>query len=140
MPKNKSYEDLQVWHKSIALCKQIYVITRSFPREEVYGLTSQMRRCAVSIASNIAEGCSRNNKGEFRHFLGIASGSAAELKTQLIIACEIELLTKDAANPLIEKTDEIERMLTGLTKSLERKPSPPYSQLATRPSQLEPME
>jgi four helix bundle protein len=96
-----------------------------------------MRRCAVSIASNIAEGCSRNNIKEFKQFLAIVAGSAAELKTQLIISREIGFLSQEKSELLIESTDEIERMLTGLSKSLERKP---HSQLATRNSQLETTE
>jgi four helix bundle protein len=82
----RSFRDLVVWQRSIQLAVSIYSLSRDFPREEVYGLTSQIRRCAVSVSSNIAEGQGRLSTGEFRQFLGIASGSNFELQTQLEIA------------------------------------------------------
>lgn len=82
----KTYKDLIVWQKSIELVKEIYLLTEDFPKEEIYGLTSQIRRCAVSIPSNIAEGKMRTTNKEFSHFLSIAYGSGAELETQLILA------------------------------------------------------
>jgi four helix bundle protein len=85
----KSYRELLVWQKGIALTLQIYRLTKTFPREEIYGLTSQMRRCAVSIPSNIAEGAGRLNTPEYKQFLGIARGSSFELQTQLVIAKEL---------------------------------------------------
>ena len=86
MKKNKGYEDLLVWHKAIDLVDDVYKATYNFPKEEVYALTAQIRRSAVSVPSNIAEGCARNSYREFVQFLGIATGSLAELHTQLIIA------------------------------------------------------
>lgn len=115
---NRSYEDLQVWRKSIALCKQVYVISKLFPKEELFGLTSQMRRAAVSIASNIAEGCARNSTKEFNQFIAVALGSAAELKTQIIICQEIGLLKAEIGDSLRLQTVEIEKMLAGLQNSL----------------------
>ena len=112
----KHYKDLLVWQKAIALVTQIYVVTRSFPREELYGLTSQIRRSAISIPSNIAEGQARLTPGEFRHFLGMAKGSLAELDTQLIIAQKLGCLTE--ADPLFEQLAEVGRMLSGLLSSL----------------------
>ena len=97
----KHYKDLLVWQKAIALVTQVYVVTRSFPREERYGLTSQIRRAAVSVPSNIAEGQARLTPGEFRQSLGIAKGSLAELDTQLIIAENLGYLTE--SGPLFEK-------------------------------------
>ncbi len=85
-PRVRSFRDLQVWQRSMELTVLIYKLTASFPREEVYGLTSQLRRCAVSVPSNIAEGQGRLNTREFKQFLGIARGSNCELQTQLEIA------------------------------------------------------
>lgn len=132
---NKGYEDLIVWQKAIDLSVLVYECTRAFPKEEIYGLTSQMRRCAVSVASNIAEGCARNNSGEFSHFLGIASGSVAELKTQLIICQRINIVIENNALTLMGKVVEIERMLSALAKSI-KKPQKPNLQLATYNEQL----
>ena len=85
----RSYRDLDVWQCAIQLSVQLYKLTRNFPREEVYGLTSQLRRAGVSVASNIAEGYGRSSKGEYRNFLGVARGSALEVQTQLVIAREL---------------------------------------------------
>jgi four helix bundle protein len=85
----KSFRDLVVWQKGIQLTVIVYQLSKAFPREEIYGLTSQMRRAAVSIPSNIAEGCGRLNTAEYRQFLGIAKGSNFELQTQLVIAGEL---------------------------------------------------
>jgi len=112
-----SYRDLLVWQKAIALVTEIYRATRSFPKEEVYGLTSQMRRAAVSIPSNIAEGQARLTKGEFRQFLGQAKGSLAELDTQLVIAQNLGYISQP--EPLLNQLAEVGRMLNGLLASLE---------------------
>lgn len=125
---NRSYEDLVVWQKAIDLAENIYRITKSFPKEELYGLTTQIRRSCISISSNIAEGAARNSNKEFKQFLAIASGSCAELKTQIIIAERIECLKKTEATTLVERTTEIERMLSGLAASIDP--------LATRNLQL----
>jgi four helix bundle protein len=110
------YKDLLVWQKAIALVTQVYVETKGFPREETYGLTSQIRRSAISIPSNIAEGQARLTPGEFRHFLGIARGSLAELETQLIVAQKLGLLTETAS--LLSQTAEVGRMLSGLMNTI----------------------
>lgn len=115
---NRSYEDLVVWQKAIDLADVIYQTTKRFPKEEIYGLTSQLRRCAVSIASNIAEGAARNSSKEFQQFLAIASGSCAELKTQIIIASRISCMNTDDSSKIIEQIAEIERMISGLNTSL----------------------
>jgi four helix bundle protein len=112
----KHYKDLLVWQKAIALVTQVYIVTRSFPREELYGLTSQICRAAVSVPSNIAEGQARLTPGEFRQFLGIARGSLAELDTQLIIATNLGYLTETGS--LFEQLAEVGRMLSGLLASL----------------------
>lgn len=87
----RSYRELEVWKRAIQLSVSLYRLTRDFPREEVYGLTSQLRRAGVSVASNIAEGYGRSSKGEFRSFLGHARGSALEVQTQLVIIRELGL-------------------------------------------------
>lgn len=112
------FKELEVWKKSVALAVKIYELTKLFPKEERFGLISQMNRCAVSIASNIAEGAGRNSVGEFNQFLGIATGSLYELDTQLTIAKEVGFLPNEALLPLMENIDEITRMISGLKKSL----------------------
>jgi four helix bundle protein len=92
--KSRSYQNLDVWKLSIDFVKQTYQLTQKFPRSEIYGLTNQIRKAAVSIPSNIAEGQGRNSVKEFRQFLAIALGSIAEVETQLIIAREIAYLTQ----------------------------------------------
>ena len=90
--KIKSYRELIIWQKSIQLVTNVYKLTRSFPKEELFGLTSQMRRCAISIPSNIAEGFGRNSQGDFKRFLNIALGSTYELQTQIEISFNLEYL------------------------------------------------
>jgi four helix bundle protein len=114
----KSYRDLIVWQKSLALVVQIYTLTRAFPKEELFGLTSQMRRAAVSVPSNIAEGQARNTAGEFRQFLGIAKGSLAELDTQTGLACQLGYVNQETQESLLRDFEEISKMLNGLQKSL----------------------
>ena len=114
----QSFRDLLVWQRSIQLTVAIYRLSQSFPREEVYGLTSQIRRSAVSIPSNIAEGQGRLNTGEFRQFLGVARGSNCELQTQLEIARALafgEIKQIEEAEGL---SGEVEKMLNAILKSL----------------------
>jgi four helix bundle protein len=110
------YHDLFVWQKSIALVTDIYRMTQDFPRQEIYGLRSQIRRAAVSIPSNIAEGQGRLTRDEFRQFLGHARGSYAELETQLIIATNLGYMPD--ASELLERLAEVGRMLNGLLSSI----------------------
>ncbi|MBP7820973.1 four helix bundle protein [Candidatus Saccharibacteria bacterium] len=112
----KTYKDLIVWQKSFILAKQVYELTSSLPKSEVYGISSQVQRCAISIPSNIAEGQQRNNIKEYRHFLGIAKGSSAELETQLLLIKEI--YKKDCETQL-SLLLEIQKMLSVLIKKLE---------------------
>lgn len=98
---------------------EVYRLTGNFPREQIYGLTSQLRRAAVSIPSNIAEGQGRLTRGEFKHFLGNARGSLFELETQVLIACNLSYLGKEDRESLIERITEVGRILNGLLKSLE---------------------
>jgi len=113
------FKELLVWKKAVEISVKLYSLTKNFPDNEKFGLVSQINRCGVSIACNIAEGAGRNNKKEFRNFLGIANGSAYELETLLIIGKEINYIKgKDLENFTIE-VDEIQKMLFSLMKSLE---------------------
>jgi len=107
----KSYRDLVVWQKGIQLTTLIYKLTKSFPREEIYGLTSQTRRAAVSIPSNIAEGAGRLNTPEYRQFLGVARASNFELQTQLVIARELEFGDVDQIDFVEGLSHEVGKML-----------------------------
>lgn len=116
----KSYRDLKVWQKAIDLGVKVYAHTQGFPNGERYGLTLQMRKSAVSVASNIAEGCARNGEKEFCHFVGIARGSVAELTTQTIIAHRIGYLEKEPFHEVEIMTKEISKMLSGLKSSITK--------------------
>lgn len=119
-----SYSDLQVWQKSMALVKQIYEVTKAFSKEELYALTNQIRRAAVSIPSNIAEGHARDSTKEFLHHLSIALGSLAEVETQLMLSRDLLYLPADRLPQFLQDTNEVGRMLRGLQKSLQRKLAP----------------
>ncbi len=110
--------DIKVWKKAIELSKIVYQNTQNYPMEEKYGLITQMRRCAVSVASNIAEGAGRNSNKEFTHFLGIARGSSYELQTQIIISLELNYLEEFSSKEMLNKVDEIQKMIYGFSKSL----------------------
>ncbi len=116
----KSHKDLDVWKKSVEFVVNIYDTTKIFPKEEIYGLTSQIRRAAVSIPSNIAEGAARKGDKEFKQFLFIALGSIAELETQLLISLKIGYLTQDAFNNFTSQLTEMRKMLLGLIKYLNK--------------------
>lgn len=113
-----SYRDLIVWQKSMTLVTEIYTATKSFPSEELYGLTSQIRRSAVSIPSNIAEGYGRNSTGDYKRFLQIAAGSVFELQTQIEIAVNLKYITIEIFNPLFNAAKEIELMLLTLIRKI----------------------
>jgi len=117
----KSYRDLGVWAKSIDLVEQIYRASRVFPADERFGLTSQVRRAAVSVPSNIAEGAARTTTGEFLQGLSVASGSLAEMETQVIIANRLDMLAVSEMDRLLAQSAEISKMLGGLKRSLESK-------------------
>ena len=116
--KSRSYRDLEVWKLSIDFVKKVYQITHNFPDSEKFGLINQIRRAAVSITSNIAEGQGRNSTKEFKQFLAISLGSLAELETQLIIAKEIEYLTQNGLDALLSPLDRISKMIKGLSKGI----------------------
>ncbi|HNT30043.1 MAG TPA: four helix bundle protein [bacterium] len=112
------YQQLKVWQKSIDFVSQIYAVTRSFPTEERYLLVDQIRRCAISIPSNIAEGSYRQTDKEFVHFLAIARGSAAELETQLLIAKNLHYIDESTCTGLSDKVVELLKMLAVLIKRI----------------------
>ena len=113
-----NFKELKVWQKSVDLAVKIYRSTGTFPREEIYGLTSQIRRSAVSIPSNIAEDAGRNSKKDFNNFLGISNGSSCELETQPIIANRVKFLSEPILMSLQEDIAEIQKMNWALQKSL----------------------
>ena len=116
----RSHRDLQIWERSVELAVEIYGITAKFPKTEQYDLTSQMRRAAVSVPSNIAEGAARNSKKTFINFLHIAQGSASELETQIYISANLSFISKDQTDPLLQELEEISKMIIGLQKSLRK--------------------
>jgi len=115
----KTHYDLDVWNKSIVLVSKIYKTTVKFPKEEIYGLTSQIKRASISIPSNIAEGASRQTNKEFIQFLYIALGFASEVETQLIIANNLGFITQDELSLLLNELIKIKKMLNGLIKHLK---------------------
>jgi len=116
--KIKNFQDLRIWQKGIEVVKDIYILTKKFPKEELYGLTSQMRRSAVSIPSNIAEGFRRYHNKEYKQFLYITIGSCAELETQIVISHELNYLNDTDKIEIIEKLKYICRMINQLIKKL----------------------
>ena len=117
----KSFKELKVWQKSYDLCLKVYRITATFPKEERYGLTSQIRRSAVSIPSNIAEGYGRKTTIDYIRMLYIANGSICELETQVLLAGDLDYIDKSELGTAKENIEEIERMLKALIKTLENK-------------------
>ena len=115
----KSHKNLIVWQKSMTLVTRLYEVTQTFPKEELFGITSQMRRAAVSIPSNIAEGYGRIYGKETLKFLSIAQGSASELETQLQISLRLGMASASALSDLISLTEEILRMLSALIKKVD---------------------
>jgi four helix bundle protein len=115
-----SYRDLEVWQKAMRLIVESYRCTNSFPRDERFGLAAQIRRAAISVASNIAEGHERRHLGDYLHHISFARGSVAELETQLIAAEHLGYVRRRDVSALYLLCDEVSRMLTGLRRSLER--------------------
>lgn len=104
-------KDLKIWNKALDLCVHIYEATQHFPKEETYGLRSQMRRAVVSVSSNISEGAGRHTNGQFIQFLGIATGSAYELQTQVHIANRLDFIPGEAADKLVDDIDDLLKMI-----------------------------
>ncbi|MFA5553055.1 MAG: four helix bundle protein [Phycisphaerae bacterium] len=116
--KISSFRDLEIWQRGITLTEAIYESTKTFPKEELYGLVSQIRRSAVSISSNIAEGFGRRYNKEYKHFLHISLGSCAELSTQVTIAERLKYINQETAGGFVTEADEISRMIMSLIKKL----------------------
>ncbi|MGL6038295.1 MAG: four helix bundle protein [Soonwooa sp.] len=114
-----NFEKLIFWQKSIDLAKKIYLLCSDLPKDEKFGLISQIKRAMISIPSNIAEGAGRNNNKEFNYFLGIANASSFELQTQLILTKELALLDEEKVNNLISELNEIQRMIYTFKNNLQ---------------------
>ena len=117
----KNYQDLIAWQKAMDLVEMVYEITKAFPKEEVYALTAQLHRAAISIPSNIAEGQGRKSKKEFHHFLSIGHGSLREVETQMLIANRLQYITQDRLDQLMELAGETGLLINGLMNSLAAK-------------------
>ena len=117
--KVKSYQDLETWKQAMALVVEVYRVTKLFPKEELFGLTSQVRRAAVSIPSNIAEGQGRDSTKEFLHHLSIAYGSLCEAETQILIAKKLDYLGQQDYESLLDLAGRVGRLINGLSKSLQ---------------------
>ena len=115
----KDFRDLRVWNEAPQVTLAIYRATAHFPREELYGLTSQMRRCSVSIGANIAEGCGKRGNNEFQRFLVIASGSASELDYELLLAHDLSYLDQEAYRSLHENLSRLRKMLSALLQKVD---------------------
>lgn len=115
------FKELKVWQKAIELVTETYLLTKGFPKDELFGLVSQIRRCVVSIPSNIAEGCGRKTPKDFNNFLGIALGSSFEFETQIIISKNIGYLTEEQFSSLESEIQHIQNMIIKLQTSLENK-------------------
>ena len=111
--KRHNFKELKIWHSSMELAREIYNVTADFPKTELYGLTQQIRRCAISVPSNIAEGCGRGTDPQLAHFLDIAQGSAFELETQLYLSNQLNFLSQETTNTLITKVIELQKMIDG---------------------------
>lgn len=121
MPEIKNYKDLEVWKRSRKLVKAVYTLTRVFPREELYALTSQLRRAAISIPSNLAEGHSRSGTKDFIQFISIAIGSLAELETQILLSEDLEYVAPEDNHLLLTEITGLQKMLHTLRSSLRAK-------------------
>lgn len=117
----KSYRDLKVWQRAMEIAEETYKLTACFPKEEMYGLVSQMRRASVSIASNLAEGSARRTRGEYIRFVNIASGSVAELETQLMLSLRLNFLSEKEISKLHLQLEEAGKMLYALYRSLSER-------------------
>ena len=114
----QDFKDPVAWQKGMALCRAVYEVTGRFPRGEAFGLTSQARRAAVSIPSNIAEGRARDTRRDYRHFVHLARGSACELETQLLLSVDLGFVSRPEADPILVSIAELQRILNGLIRSL----------------------
>jgi four helix bundle protein len=118
-PSIQSYQDLKVWQEAMNLAEECYRVTKQFPKEETYGIISQIRRASVSIPANIAEGYGRRTRGEYIQFLYIAQGSLKELETHLLLSIRVALAVAEVINPVINQCKLVGKILLGLIRSLE---------------------
>src|SRR5271157_5679304 len=118
--KIRSYRDLRVWQEGMSLAEACYLVTKCFPRDELFGMTSQIRRAASSVPANIAEGYGRNSKGDYIQFLGISQGSLKELETHLALSTRVGLVAESETKSILEKCDRLGKMLHRLIRSLQQ--------------------
>jgi four helix bundle protein len=128
----RDFKDLRVWEKAHELTLSIYAATRGFPKEELFGLTSQLRRAAASIAANLAEGCGRKSDRELLRYIQIARGSASELEYHLILARDLHLLTRADFDVLMKQLSDVQRMLTTFGQTLRHEPNLPPAEPKSR--------
>jgi four helix bundle protein len=121
MAKNRAFKELDAWQQAMSLVEAIYKSTRQFPREELYGLTSQMRRAVLSIPSNVAEGYCRRSTKSYAYHVSVALGSHAELETCLDLACRLGFVSHDEYDRFEQRADSVGKLLSGLYRSLEQK-------------------
>ncbi|CAL2085779.1 Four helix bundle protein [Tenacibaculum sp. 190524A05c] len=113
-----NYENLKIWEKAMNLVEEVYSVIKLMPEEEKYGLVSQIKRCSISIPSNIAEGAGRNSKKEFKHFLSIANGSTCELETQILLSGRLKFIKNEQVKNILNLCDEVKKMNFSLQRSL----------------------
>lgn len=114
-----NFKKLKIWQNAMSICKEVFAVTKEFPKSELYSLTSQINRAVVSVPSNIAEGSSRSSKKDFKRFLEIALGSLFELQTQIVLANYKDYINNNEINYLEEKIEELQKMISGFMRSLE---------------------
>jgi len=120
----RSYRDLRVWNEAMELAVACYQMTRAFPREEIFGMTSQIRRAGASVPANIAEGYGRDSAGSYVQFLKNAQGSLKELETHVLLAHRVALVSKEAAAPVLDRAEMVGKMLRGLIRSIQSSGQP----------------
>ncbi|AUC15017.1 four helix bundle protein [Tenacibaculum sp. SZ-18] len=113
-----NYENLKIWEKAMNLVEEVYSVIKLMPEEEKYGLVSQIKRCSISIPSNIAEGAGRNSKKEFKHFLSIANGSTCELETQILLSARLKFIKNEQVKNILNLCNEVKKMNFSLQRSL----------------------
>jgi len=119
----RSYRDLEVWKLAIEIAKQCYVVTRGFPKEELFGMTSQIRRAAASVPANVAEGYGRDSKGEYVQFLRVSQGSLKELETHLILSREVGIVDSARVERILSDCERLGKMLRSLVRAIQRSPA-----------------
>ena len=117
----QSYRELKVWQEGMNLAEACYSLTRQFPKEELYGMTSQIRRASVSISANVSEGYGRKSRKEYIHFLYVAQGSLKEVETHLLLSQRVQLASETAIDPILTQCESVGKLLRGLIRALENK-------------------